>query len=85
MMAVDFCGRNFGCSTRVCNKLKANPLSSPTILTPSKNRAVADTNRGDYSVNWKCDMHGCIVIKTEMNLHPHVKTMLTFSIRFPVV
>jgi len=85
MMVVEFCGRNIGCSTRVCNKLKANPLFSPTILTPSKSRAVADTNR-DYSVKWKCcDRHGCIVIKTEVNLHRLVKTILTFSIRLPVV
>ena len=85
MMVVDFCGRNIGCSTRVCNKLKANPLFFPTILTPSKSRAVADIN-WDYSVKWKCcDRHGCIVIKTEVNLHQHVKTILTFSIRLPVV
>ena len=84
-MVVDFCGRNIRCSTRVCNKLKANPLFSPTILTPSKSRAVADIN-WDYSVKWKCcDRHGCIVIKTEVNLHQHVKTILTFSIRLPVV
>lgn len=87
VMVVDCGGRNIECSTRVynkLNKLKANPLTSPTILTPSRNRAVADTNR-DYSVKWKCDRHGCIIIKTEMNLHQHVKTILTFSIRLPVV